>query len=107
MVFPRRLFVDMVTSSQMLLCPLMVSSLSLDPGTELCVCGILALAPPPAASLDTPRMFLELPSPLTTVRLSLVQETRPSSYGTLWEYANTQSKKMDTLSGFLVYASHP
>ena len=50
------------------------------------------VAPPLAASLVIPRMFSAWPFLRTTARLCLAPETRPSSCGTPWESASTQSR---------------
>lgn len=56
--------------------------------------------------LVTRRMFLVLPSLLTTDRLCLDQETSQSSYGTLLESASTPFMMSVTLSGFPVSDFH-
>merc|ERR1711909_13038 len=71
-----------------------------DLGTKLSDCGTSALARLPGGLRITPRMFCLLHSRLTTVRLCLLAETRPSSSGTPSHSASTLSRRMGTRTGF-------
>ncbi|KAK1583099.1 hypothetical protein Q3G72_020941 [Acer saccharum] len=72
--------------------PLTVSSLSPTNGMPSSVYGTSLPAPPPAASLDTPRMSSPSLSPWITVKLSLPPVTARSSSGTPLMSASTPSK---------------
>merc|ERR1712202_94961 len=91
----------------MLSCHLMDNLLSQDHGTIRSGFGISKQAKPPEHLLDTLRMFSQLPSQLTTDRLSLPPEIKASNCGTHLDNASTPLRMSVMMSGFHVFDSHP
>merc|ERR1711890_220668 len=79
--------------------PLTDTSLCLDLGTRLSVCGISPQGRRPVGSRITQRTSSPWPSPPITDKSSPQLVIKPSSCGTLWLSVNTQSKRMDTKTG--------